>query len=369
MIGSKVERAGLCVYNGVVKQTCFILIVCVTSALCWAEGPIRLEDLPDVTVPGTTEKKMSTAKLPAPPETPILPKVEPAPKRTPLEQRLVAARKESRPIPVTTATFSTPKKLIAKTPNDGRKVIDRRGTVAKDTTGRGWVFTFENGPKQVKEIPRRLLPCRLLEKVEEIVAKSPKTRFDISAEITTEKQDAVRQEYILLRRVSVITHRTKAVALPVPVKEATTPGKTPATPASSGDDTDALREKLLSTGPGRALSVATAPETRVEQQQSIAPIAGAAEPTRRSAVVDRTAHIVDDPKRRWAEARFVADNTLREPPMRLLPCILLDRARHLQSKMGQRDRKFRISGEVTHYHGRRYLLLRKVLLERDMGQF
>ena len=311
---------------------------------------------------------MATAKLPAPPERPIPTKVkEPEPKRTPLEQRLIQARKESRPIPVTTATFSEHQKPIKKTPNDGRKVIDRRGTVAKAPAGRGWVFTFENGPDQVKEIPRRLLPCRLLEKVEEVVAKSPKTRFDISGEITTEKQGAVRQEYILLRRVSVITYRPKVVAPPAPKPE--TPEKTPATPPASVDNTDALREQMLSTGPGRALAVAAAPATRVEQQQSVAPIAGAAELTRHAAVVDRTAHIVDDPKRRWAEARFVADNTLREPPMRLLPCILLDRARQLQSEMGQRDRKFRISGEVTHYRGRRYLLLRKVLLERDMGQF
>jgi hypothetical protein len=341
----------------------------VTSALCWAEEPIRLEDLPEVAVPGTTEKKMSTAKLPAPPETPIPPKAEPAPKRTPLEQRLIEARKESRPIPVTTATFSKYEKPIAKRPNDGRKVIDRRGTVAKDKTGRGWVFTFENGPTQVKEIPRRLLPCRLLEKVEEVVAKLPKTRFDISAEITTEKKGAVRQEYILLRRVSVITTKPRAAA-PKPTEASKkTPSKTSATPTSSGDNTDALREKLLSSSPGKALSVATAPETRVEQQQSVAPIAGVAEPTRRSAVVDRTVHIVDDPKRRWAEARFLSDNTLREPPMRLLPCILLERARKLQSKIGQRDRKFRISGEVTHYRGRRYMLLRKVLVERSMGQF
>jgi hypothetical protein len=343
--------------------------VCVVSALCRAEESIRLSDLPDVAIPGTPEKKMATAKLPVPPETPIPPKAkQPEPKRTPLEQRLIEARKESRPIPVTAATFSKHEKPIAKTPNDGRKVIDRRGTVAKNPTGRGWVFTFENGPEQVKEIPRRLLPCRLLEKVEEVVAKTPKTRFEISAEITTEKKGAVRQEYLLLRRVSVITSTPTVVAPPAP-KPVETPEKTPATPAVSGDNTDALREQLLSSSPGKALAVSTAPETRVEQQQSVAPIDGAAEPTRRSAVVDRTAHIVDDPKRRWAEARFVGDNTLREPPMRLLPCILLDRARQLQSKMGQRDRKFRISGEVTHYRGRRYLLLRKVLLERDMGQF
>lgn len=316
---------------------------------------------------------MATAKLPAPPETPIPPQAKQTePKRTPLEQRLIEARKESRPIPVTAATFSKHEKPIIKTPNDGRKVIDRRGTVTKDSAGRGWVFTFENGPEQVKEISRRLLPCRLLEKVEEVVAKTPKTRFEISAEITTEKKGTGRQEYMLLRRVSVITSRKKVVAPPEPKpapKPVATPNKTETSPAGSIDNTDALREQLLSSSPGKALAVSTAPEARVEQQQSVAPIAGAAEPTRRSAVVDRTVHIVDDPKRRWAEARFVGDNTLREPPMRLLPCILLDRARQLQSKMGQRDRKFRISGEVTHYRGRRYLLLRKVLLERDMGQF
>ena len=61
-------------------------------------------------------------------------------------------------------------------------------------------------------------------------------------------------------------------------------------------------------------------------------------------------------------ARFESDNTLADEPIRLLPCKLLQKAK-------RRGGRLRISGEITRYQGRRYLLLRKVLPERRMGQF
>jgi hypothetical protein len=89
--------------------------------------------------------------------------------------------------------------------------------------------------------------------------------------------------------------------------------------------------------------------------------------------------------------RFYADNTLQEPPLRLLPCTELERAtkaasganapaankpasgvntaaNNMAAGSPTTTKKFRISGELSEYKGRRYLLLRKVQVERDMGQ-
>ena len=41
----------------------------------------------------------------------------------------------------------------------------------------------------------------------------------------------------------------------------------------------------------------------------------------------------------------------------------------LSQLTGQGNLKLRITGEVQFYKGRRYILLRKVIKDRDMGEF
>ncbi len=65
---------------------------------------------------------------------------------------------------------------------------------------------------------------------------------------------------------------------------------------------------------------------------------------------------------------YEADATdLSEPPLILLPCRKLEQMELLVAK--KPNVKFMVTGEVTVYHGKGYLLLRKVMLHRDMGQF
>ena len=58
---------------------------------------------------------------------------------------------------------------------------------------------------------------------------------------------------------------------------------------------------------------------------------------------------------------------LSEPPLILLPCRKLELMEQLAKQ--RPDARFLVSGEITVYHGQGYLLLRKVMLHRDMGQF
>jgi hypothetical protein len=58
----------------------------------------------------------------------------------------------------------------------------------------------------------------------------------------------------------------------------------------------------------------------------------------------------------------------QRPPIRLLPNRLLERAISL-SAGGTKGVVFTVSGEITLYEDTNYLLLRKVLVRRDMGNF
>ena len=73
----------------------------------------------------------------------------------------------------------------------------------------------------------------------------------------------------------------------------------------------------------------------------------------------------------WVEAVFEADNNGQEPPLRVLPSVLLPGppdGTDPDSMVGTTQRYW-VSGEIMEYRGRRYLLLRKALVRRDMGQF
>ena len=59
--------------------------------------------------------------------------------------------------------------------------------------------------------------------------------------------------------------------------------------------------------------------------------------------------------------------SLNEPPLILLPSLKLEKMELIASKKS--DAKFMVSGEVTVYRGKGYLLLRKVMLYQELGQF
>lgn len=84
-------------------------------------------------------------------------------------------------------------------------------------------------------------------------------------------------------------------------------------------------------------------------------------------VINRLGRLDADPA---SQAVFVYEadgKALDEPPLILLPCQNLELMERLAKATPQA--KFLVTGEITVYHGKGYLLLRKVMLHRDMGQF
>ena len=298
-------------------------------------------------------------------------------------------------MPVTAPLGGSPARIqrARGLPEDGAVVVSRVGSVApeeKPALGRIWQrVTFEPALKKATLIPRRLLPCQLLEAMEEEQKKKPNVRFRLSGETTVFGKHA----YFLPRRVLVI--ETDAPPQPTPSegkkttpsegkkptpaekKAATSDAKKTTTPAeekpSAADSrtvgTDELIGGLLDDLPGRAKTIETPPaRTADENKSDYAPITGAPEPGKGTAVINRLIRL--SPRKGGGyEARFVGDNTLRDPPMEILPNIQLTRAIWYSTRIGKARRKLQVSGEVTYYRGKRYLLIRKLIPYRDMGQF
>lgn len=83
-------------------------------------------------------------------------------------------------------------------------------------------------------------------------------------------------------------------------------------------------------------------------------------------LVDRVGRLNKDGQ--WWAFSFRSDQnrTVREPPIRLLPSRMLE-SMELASGGGTRPLSFKISGQVTEFHGINYLLLEKVLVVRGHG--
>lgn len=83
---------------------------------------------------------------------------------------------------------------------------------------------------------------------------------------------------------------------------------------------------------------------------------------------NRLGRIVKDRASGWWTFRFESEkNILYEAPMRILPNRQLETMENILDKSGRIHPRFVVSGEVTQYRGKRYLLIRKKLVKREMG--
>jgi len=84
-----------------------------------------------------------------------------------------------------------------------------------------------------------------------------------------------------------------------------------------------------------------------------------------SMLVDRPGRLVREGDG-WTFVIETAGEVVRERPLRLLPCRMLEQM-EIAAAGGTAPVIFVVSGEVTEYRGANYLLLRKLLVRRDMG--
>ena len=371
-----------------------IAFLVISPAMADTDAPVPLEDLTKTKPTNiNTDSDKSSDDIDAPLAAPDEPKApeknstdeaDPEPKRNiGISDDEIRRLRESGEIPVTKPRDVHHKRRAGEItrqfiPTPGSMVIDQIAIVSKHPREDWMVAKFEptNSIYQLADL--KILPCQLLESMEKIVTEKPDTRFSLTGEVTvcSEKVVVDNREVVLELAYLLPTRVTIAKPKDEPEKnpgaENTTTNPTPK-PANADEDVETstlikqMREKpldktvLVSPTPSRSTS---------ENLESVAPAGKKPfESGKKTLVVDRIVRIMKKDKQGWWEARFKSDNTLREPPMRILPNKVFEKARNMTRTLGTRDLQLRISGMVTHYKGRRYLIIRKVLPERDMNQF
>lgn len=312
-------------------------------------------------------------------------------------------------VPVSPARgLARPKVAKPVLPVEGTSVSSRRCKLEPEPRT-GWLLVKFIDSATPLDTQRRALPCQYLEAMEGVLQKAPATTFVVSGETFV----CDNRAYILLTKVLI--ESAGPSALPEPsnpaggVGAASVPATRPAgatspAPASASAPAqtrpvgraDAIVNELL--GSQRRPVLLAVDQPKAAPPPSVAPAGYLELPAEESTVVaDRTVRILQEPGTTWYLACFNSDNTLQEPPYRILPCELLQQAAKARQsadenlqKPGPQDMtprlgrmptvkekdvaipsttRYRVSGEIKQYKGRKYLLMRKRLPERDMGQF
>ncbi len=254
----------------------------------------------------------------------------------------------------------------------GGLVVEARARIVK-VPSTNWFAVRYEAEGNLAPAPQLLLPCELLEQVEAYSPSGPPPVLKVSGETTWYR----RRSFLLLREVITdpgagAAATTKASPTPAPASAtgaAATSGPASAPAPGGGADPASILQRLAEDRPGMSLGARSVELEPPQEVPSVAPAPesnGLASPVG-TMVVDRVVRIYPEEKSSWWAARFLGDNTLREPPLRLLPCPQLEEAEDLV-RATARHLQFRISGEMTQYKGRQYLLLRKLMVERDLGQ-
>lgn len=143
--------------------------------------------------------------------------------------------------------------------------------------------------------------------------------------------------------------------------------QTPATrPSAAKDVLDDMLRPAAGNRPRPLSPVQGAP---IQDKTTMNPVAPGSRPMtlKREGgyIVDRTGRVTKSPDGQSVEFDFEADSgSLSDPPMILLPNLALMMMQD-QLRSSGRDLRFRVTGMVTEYMGRNYLLLQKVVVVND----
>jgi hypothetical protein len=262
-------------------------------------------------------------------------------------------------IPLTAPSFAVTVEKPLPPPVPESMVVDARCRLIRETDT-GW-FALDFPERLPAGFPNRMrvLPGRELETLEALTDANSQAWFRVTGQTTSYAGRA----YILLLSIAEewSARPEPSGDQPRPSAVAESPTTQPAGAASPADDTERIRRSLTKIRPPKPIvplpPAAPPPEAAEATSTSPPPTT----PPAGDILINRVVRIAPSADGQWLEARFEADNTLQERPIPLLPCQLLERAAAIRGKVC-------ITGIVRYYKGRNYLLLRKALAERDMGQ-
>ncbi|NNM25697.1 MAG: hypothetical protein HKO59_06870 [Phycisphaerales bacterium] len=242
-----------------------------------------------------------------------------------------------------TSMPAPPRAPVAPLLREGSHVVRVIGRVEADEESRTWQFRIASTDPHSPDHAMTLLPCSVLQELERIVATAGGSaqRFEVTGEVTVFHG----RNYLLLTHPPVLIEQS-----------ARTPAAVPASPPPpSGDSTsEIIRELERDIGP-----IARRPAADPAANPADRWLDGTPDPSvdlRREStlVVGRRGRI----RRAGGGAYqllFDADaEGLADPPMTLLPCLLLERLAEYIDHAGS-DRAVIMSGVVTMYKNRNYL--------------
>lgn len=286
---------------------------------------------------------------------------------------------------------------------EGYVIGARPAQIKKDGEWQVATLTPQEGLPETP--PLRLLPNQYLEMLETVLADTGGSSQFLLTGRVTEFQGV---NYLLVEHIAQLLPPSSvaksAAAKPATVeggaKDASTVtppavvnGTTPQATRPAGDREPSAEEvirALMQTEPARALVL---PQERTEQPPASmpsvksklpdtlielppVPTAPAAGDSAKEGIawsestwlIDQLGRVVPAGGAWWSLAFENRGQEASRKPVRLLPNRLLETAIAL-SGGGTRGVVFSISGEVTTYRGQNYLMIRKILARRDMGNF
>jgi len=232
---------------------------------------------------------------------------------------------------------------------EGAMVVDRIGTVRKGDPL--WLFTPTSGEQAVKVLPNSNLEMM----VRTTAGTTLPVEFSVSGEVTVFQAE----NHLLVRSAK----RSVVSAVPVAVPEASVATVADDTlPATAEDVLSALQKKAPSHSP---LVVRDEPSEQSSDDDGDRGGVGQKLLPDGAPLVHRPGRLTRDGH--WWMFAFESDDPEHsEPPMRILPNQSLELM--LQAlNLGEHGLVFAVSGEVTLFKGRNYLLPRVALRRMDSG--
>ena len=272
-----------------------------------------------------------------------------------LEPASAATAPTSRPgaAPALEPSGYVPKAANAHLLREGSEIIAKSGHLKKSSSGPYPLFVFDQLPNQLPIPPMLVLPNLQLMSMEDAVSATGQNRRFIVSGILTEYKG---KNYVLLEPGPDELSRQMP---PAPYDPTEARGPVPAEQMLSA----MLAAETASTSPPPKF---TSPQSDVTSGLGALPpkaplLAVLPEQTQ---IFDRACRLSPASDSEQPQLILEADGaTLADPPLIVLPNLKLSA---LEGAAGDHhDTRFRVSGVVTEYRGRNYILLQKVVVMAD----
>jgi hypothetical protein len=248
---------------------------------------------------------------------------------------------------------------------EGSNVIARKGHLQRSSDSAYSEFVFENAQGEMPLEPMLVLPNLQLMSMESAIAA---TKQDLLFTVSGVVTECHAKNYVLLEP------GPDELVLPAVPDTAPKPDETKSDATS--DDPDKMLDEMLaatkkmnavgaaaSTRPSSYTPTTYTPGDMGELASSVAPGPASTNLLReRSWIMDRAGRLQRTQDGRYEEIVFDADGSaLQDPPIIILPNLKLQA---LEAAAGgdNHDPRFMVTGTVTEYRGKNYILLQKVVV-------